>query len=70
MRFITIAYDPKTCDNGEPMDLYEYLTNELNNSGIQTAAMEFKRTENAKMEAEWAKAALEADMNMAKARLS
>lgn len=41
-RCISIWYDDQTADNGEPIDLFSYLENELNNAGIIAEMIERK----------------------------
>lgn len=40
MKRITIDYNPKTADNGQRIDLYEYLRNEFENDGIRVKITE------------------------------
>lgn len=35
MRYLVIAYNPKTADGGRPIDLYDYLRTELDGVGIR-----------------------------------
>ena len=42
-RYIVIEYDPKTCAEGDPLDLYDNLVNTFDNAGIDAFVVEFKR---------------------------
>lgn len=44
MKQLVIIYDPATAQDGEPIDLFAYLLNELGNAGIDARLYEVDAT--------------------------
>lgn len=37
---LIIFYEPKTADNGDPIDVFDYLDNEFSNHGIEASMVQ------------------------------